>query len=635
MRGVLLINMPFAALDTPSLALGLFKSRLEAEGIPCRTVDLNLRFAEVVGYDAYNLVLQLSAMMAGEQLFARHVFGDRLPSDAEYYRAAIESKLTTPDVVPRVEQIRAYVPAFLQHCLDSIPWHAFDVVGFTSLFEQNLPSLALASLVKRHWPDKLIAFGGANCEDIMGVTLHRSFPFVDYVFTGEADQSFPEFVQRLRYGHSVRGIPGMVYREGGRSIHSGPAAPVEDLDALPIPDYDDYFEQLGQSPVQPWIRPSLLMEGARGCWWGAKSHCTFCGLNGLTMRFRSKRAERTLAELDHLVDRYGVGIVRFVDNIIEMAYFKDLLPQVAARGSEVDLIFEVKANLKKDQIQTLSEARVTVQAGIESLSSHVLDLMGKGSSALRNVQTLKWCKQYGVKADWNLLYGFPGEVADDYRYSLGLAEILTHLDPPSGCGPIRLDRFSPNFNDARTRGFDNVRPMKLFRYLYALDERTLSDLVYYFDFDYERPIDDGGVIPKLDEAIARWKRSTDSLVSERVGETLVLRDTRPVAIWPQTVLTGLTARVYEYCDRVRGMRQIVDAMRTLEARDVTEDELRPILDELVQHKLMARDGDKVLSLAVMTYRSELERDDEPARSSPSAAARPQSLAVIQPTGTQG
>lgn len=638
MRGVLLINMPFASLDLPSLALGLFKSRLEEEGIPCRVVDLNLRFAEIVGWDAYNLVLQLSAMMAGEQLFARHVFGDRLPSDAEYYRHAIESELTTPDVPPRIEQIRRYVPVFLQHCLDSIPWDAYDVVGFTSLFEQNLPSLALARLVKQRWPNKIIAFGGANCEDIMGVTLHRSFPFVDYVFTGEADRSFPEFIQRLRYGHPVQGIPGMVYRDGARSVFPGPDAPVEDLDALPIPNYDDYFEGLGQSPIRPWIRPNLLMEGARGCWWGAKSHCTFCGLNGLTLRFRSKPADRTFAELEHLVDRYGVGVVRFVDNIIEMGYFKDLLPRIAEKKADVDLIFEVKANLKKPQIETLAQARVAVQAGIESLSTHVLGLMGKGSNALRNIQTLKWCKQYGVLADWNLLYGFPGEVAEDYRYSLEMAQILTHLDPPSGCGPIRLDRFSPNFNEASTRGFARVRPMDLFRYLYALDERVVSDLVYYFDFDYEHPIDDGGVIPRLSEAIDQWKRSKDSLYSERVGGTVVIRDTRPVAVWPQTVLHGLSAYVYECCDRVRSVRQVVDAMSALEGREVSEREIRAILDDLVQHKLMARDGDKVLSLAVMTYKSKLEQDDERARaqpSSPGVARRPASLAVLPATGTEG
>jgi ribosomal peptide maturation radical SAM protein 1 len=637
MRGVLLVNMPFAALDTPSLALGLFKSRLRAENIPCRVVDLNLRFAEMAGWDAYDLILKLPAIMAGEQLFAREVFGDRLPSDAEYYREVLETGLAARDIPPRLEEIRRHVPAFLRHCLESIPWHAYDVIGFTSLFEQNLPSLALARLIKQRWPEKIIVFGGANCEDIMGLTLHRSFPFVDYVFTGEADRAFPELILRLKYGHPVEGIPGMVHRRGRQSVQAAPAQPIDDLDALPIPDYDDYFAHLAGSRLRQWVQPSLLMEGARGCWWGAKSHCTFCGLNGSTLRFRSKRAERALSELEYLVDRHGVGLVRFVDNIIEMDYFDELLPQLAKRRDDVFIVFEVKANLKKGQIEILRDARVTVQAGIESLSSHVLRLMAKGTDALRNVQTLKWCKQFGVRADWNLLYGFPGEVPDDYRESLALAQVLTHLDPPSGCGPIRLDRFSPNFNEAARRGFANVRPMRLFRHLYALDQATLSDLVYYFDFDYERPIDDGGTIPALDRAIESWKGRSDSLVIEQLGDEVVIRDTRPVAVWPQTVMRGLTARVYEHCDRVRSVRQVVDAM--CERGEVSESEIRSIIHELVEHKLMVQDGDKVLSLAVMTYTPAHEREDGRSAAAASRSegeggsqVRPGSLAVIQPTG---
>src|SRR5215471_9683657 len=187
MKGVLLINMPFAAIDSPSLALGLFKARLRADGIRCDVRQLNLTFAEMIGSENYDFILQLPAIFAGEQLFARSVFGDRLPPDRDYYGAVLRDGMASPDVPPRLEGLRAAVEPFLQHCLGTIPWQHYDIIGFTSLFEQNLPSLALAAQIKQHWPHKVIVFGGANCEDVMGVTLHRTFPFVDYVCAGEAD----------------------------------------------------------------------------------------------------------------------------------------------------------------------------------------------------------------------------------------------------------------------------------------------------------------------------------------------------------------------------------------------------------------------------------------------------------------
>jgi hypothetical protein len=206
-----------------------------------------------------------------------------------------------------------------------------------------------------------------------------------------------------------------------------------------------------------------------------------------------------------------------VDNILSPNYFKDLLPEIARRPLKANYICEVKSNLKKHQIKALADAGVTVQAGIENLSTHVLNIMAKGSNSLMNIQTLKWCRQYGVLADWNLIYGFPGEGPEDYRKNLELAKMLTHLNPPSGCGRIRLDRFSPNFDSAEEHGLTNVRPLKFYRYVYPFDRRTLSDLIYYFDFDYKNEIDDAGCIPALEEIVRQWKSRGDQLYAETGG----------------------------------------------------------------------------------------------------------------------
>ena len=61
-----------------------------------------------------------------------------------------------------------------------------------------------------------------------------------------------------------------------------------------IPDFDDYFGA-AQAPSYCDTVVRLSAESSRGCWWGAKSHCTFCGLNGGTMAFRAKSAERFAA----------------------------------------------------------------------------------------------------------------------------------------------------------------------------------------------------------------------------------------------------------------------------------------------------------------------------------------------------
>ena len=105
-------------------------------------------------------------------------------------------------------------------------------------------------------------------------------PFIDYVFSGESEND----LSRVSAQAGKRGEP-----PAGRDH---PGQPCDDMDAVPTLEYDDYFEQraayLTPQDDAPSVRPQSLYETSRGCWWGEKQHCTFCGLNGEGMAFRSR-----------------------------------------------------------------------------------------------------------------------------------------------------------------------------------------------------------------------------------------------------------------------------------------------------------------------------------------------------------
>jgi ribosomal peptide maturation radical SAM protein 1 len=163
------------------------------------------------------------------------------------------------------------------------------------------------------------------------------------------------------------------------------------MNALPYPDFDDFFAEFNATGFKATWQPRLFFETSRGCWWGEKKHCTFCGLNGQTMEFRSKTGARALEELTAIVAKHPGCEIQVVDNILDMRYFNDFLPALAASGVDVELFYETKANLKKDQVRQLRDAGVTsIQPGIESFSDNVLTLMRKGVTALQNIQLLKW-----------------------------------------------------------------------------------------------------------------------------------------------------------------------------------------------------------------------------------------------------
>ena len=63
-----------------------------------------------------------------------------------------------------------------------------------------------------------------------------------------------------------------------------------------------------------------------------------------------------------------------------------------------------------------------------------------------------------------------------------LVPLLTHLVPPSGVSGLRLDRFSPGFDDAERLGFLDVAPFPSYAAVYPLSPEAVSNLAYSFSF---------------------------------------------------------------------------------------------------------------------------------------------------------
>jgi radical SAM superfamily enzyme YgiQ (UPF0313 family) len=69
-------------------------------------------------------------------------------------------------------------------------------------------------------------------------------------------------------------------RRGDQVLSGGPAGLTENLDSLPIPDYTEYFEELKECGLENKFSKTVIpYESSRGCWWGEKTMCTFCGVN--------------------------------------------------------------------------------------------------------------------------------------------------------------------------------------------------------------------------------------------------------------------------------------------------------------------------------------------------------------------
>ncbi|MGI9054845.1 MAG: hypothetical protein ACR2F2_03475, partial [Pyrinomonadaceae bacterium] len=168
MKKVLLLIMPYGALERPALGLSLLKSVLEDENIFCDVRYLTFPFAELIGAENYQWMcyeLPYTAF-AGDWSFTTALYGDNYDARQEKYITEILQKNWNLDneTIQRILYIKSYIPNFIEYCLNSIEWKDYPVVGFTSTFEQNIASLSLAKKVKNLYPEIVTVFGGANWE---------------------------------------------------------------------------------------------------------------------------------------------------------------------------------------------------------------------------------------------------------------------------------------------------------------------------------------------------------------------------------------------------------------------------------------------------------------------------------------
>jgi ribosomal peptide maturation radical SAM protein 1 len=603
---VILVNMPFHGY-MPSLGLSLLKSCLAAKNISSKILYFGLPFAERVGRDLYHVLANgypRPMDLLGEWIFSTCLF-DRDNSEyieevlvrrSEIYSDIVDHTIEIPDgIFEKIREYQSIAPAFVAKCAAEVLRYSPKVVGIGSVFHQQMSSLSLAKRIKAFSPETLIVVGGGNCEGVMGAEMARQFPFVDAVVSGEAELVFPQIVQRHLQNKDFADLKGVYTSTNVTAaflLNQFPSAEKSpNLDDLPYPDYDDFFEQRAETKFD--FGRQVLFESSRGCWWGERSHCTFCGISNEIMPYRSKSPQRAFEEISFLSEKYKSRKVHVVDCILDLKYFKDFLPKLAERNEKLDIFYEVKANLKKDQLRLLFDAGVTtIQPGIESFRNSLLQLMGKGVTALQNIQLLKWCKELGIRVSWNILWGFPGEDPQEYDRMTELIPYLTHLPAPQAACRIRLDRFSPNYEQAKQFGISKVKPHPAYFYLYPFPQEVVSNLAYFFDYDYSEERDVMSYTNDLWHEVKKWwdvEEGSDLFCLDN-GSHLLIWDLRPVAIQPLTVLTGMQKVLYEKC-------QVAQTSGELK-RLSPEVDVQALLEPIVNRGLMIQDQNSYLSLAI-------------------------------------
>ena len=609
--------MPWAEHQRPNLPLALIKSLLSDAGIEANILHANIDLAKTIGFDSYSRIAGGHLWtFIGEWLFSRVAFPEAFPEGGT---ASIDK--WTPFVKSNVKLFekalgsgfREWMASFRDYeanqCIERIVEGTsdYDVVAFSCSVNQLVPTLAVAKRIKAERPDTVIMLGGAQVEGEMGDEVLRAFPFVDAVYHGEAEVGAVSCFQ-WALGDLETPSEQLSYRDsdGELNFASG-IGQLRDMNAAPTPDYSEYFDAIDCVDVngERSLVLGLLFESSRGCWWGEKNHCTFCGLNGQNMTFRGKDPELVLEQVLDLSDRFKQLAFHAADNIISQEYVNTFLPHLRDLNLGIEFFYETKSNLRRSDIELYRDARVrAIQPGIESFSSHTLNLMNKGVTRIQNVYLLKLCREYGIEPSYNILTGFPGEEESDYLEQIHMIKRLYHLAPPGGYGNFMLQRFSPMHFNANAFGIENVRAHAAYEHLYPAGEVALDKIAFYFQYDLNSEPVERRFVSELKKRINRWKRRWQTpgswapdLYFQRARSWMLVVDSRGSKEKKKYVLSGLEMEVILLSGDIMSKRKI------RKKTGATEDELKAALFELERIGVVIEEGGSVLCLAIPRKKS--------------------------------
>jgi len=251
-------------------------------------------------------------------------------------------------------------------------------------------------------------------------------PCIDHIFLQEAEETFPEALNKLERGVAVpHVVPG---------THP-------DLDSVPYVDHSlfiDEWRRLGYqttSPEAPFVKelppPFVTIIAGRGC----KYNCSYCQpaermIFGRKVRRRS--VPNVLRELQLLYDQYGFASFMFHDDCLTEdrdcvtafcdAYISAGFTQPFFCQSRADIIVK-----NEDMVASMAQAGLRgYLIGFESGSDRILRFIRKGTTRRQNIEAARICRKHGISIWANYMLGLPTETKEEVLETISM---LKKIDP--------------------------------------------------------------------------------------------------------------------------------------------------------------------------------------------------------------
>lgn len=498
-ENIIIVIPPLTLINSPNLGVHNLQSVAKASNFKIEILYSDLIFAKKIGIEVYNYIN--NELMSPYEQIAERLFANKAHKniDNNQYKNSLlrlkkekyienENNLIWDKLFELENKIDEWVDEIIEILINKNA----KIVGFSTSHQQTNACITLVNAIKKKDNTIVTLVGGSNCDGKMAKGITSLSKNIDFVFNGESEISFLDFIKQ-----------NITKENNCETIIKGQK--IKKLDEIPIPNFDDYFNQLKKLNIDYehnniWIN----YETSRGCWWGVDNLCTFCGVNGSDTGYRLKSPKKIVGELMELKTKYNVNNFRMVDTLMPGSYFRNLLPMLVDIKIE-NIFYEMRADITYNQMKLLKNAGIKfMQIGIEAFSNNILNLINKGATYIENINVLRYARITGITIGWNLLREVPNDCINDWKQTLKIIPYLRHLDPPSGFRPVELARFSPYYETYSKYNITNLKPFDVYSEIFP-SNADIDNLAWLFYGDYDcSSRSDLEIIKAIEDEVEYW-----------------------------------------------------------------------------------------------------------------------------------
>ncbi len=330
-----------------------------------------------------------------------------------------------------------------------------DLIGFTCTSPFFHLSKAVAEGIKRLAPQIPIAVGGPHITIMKEQALLEPF---DYAFIGEAEESWPQFLNAYEQGQDISCVAGVIFRRDGAVVSTGQPADITNLDELPIPARHRLHMPHYKLGTLRGRLPFTSIQTMRGCPW----KCIFCASEALKtteMRVRSPRS--VVTEMKQVVETFGTRHFYIVDDV--MTLWKDHILEICdlidQEGLTITFEGSTRANLVEEEViaRLVKSGLIRLSFGLETVDPEIRKTMKKQVPLEHYVKANGICNKYGVEALNSVMIGLPGETRDTVRATLKFLRQAREVKQANFA--IAVPYPGTEFHDLAVKGEKGVRLM--------------------------------------------------------------------------------------------------------------------------------------------------------------------------------